>query len=736
MLYKALVLSVVVLSVGVATAQTGFSTKTYPAVLPATGDNIRLLTSDLNGDGRSDLFSYGSRYSGSTIPGNIFINDGNGGFLAPAALPGTALLTTAMIGDMNGDGFPDIVGCQNIGSGQTQAVSVIVYLNQGNGTFKALSPVTAQGQCSALTLGDVYHTGHLDVVTVGYTLGQYGPGGTFYPGITNYIDVFNNAGTGTVTLKTTSSGVGNLDDSATSSTFTNCGAIGVAGGDFLNNGNFDLVLTTNCQPKGQNLPGYVGTTFYAPNNYSSSNPIEYNTFNHLQSAYEIYTEGKAVDLNGDGRLDALFLGNQTGAYGDLIDLINNGKENFTFNKLFGSNYFAGAAVADFNGDGSNDISTSYDSGTLNGGAYGPPMVKILAGSQSGTFTDSQNFATGPATRLAGAVVAADFNGDGKPDMAALVYDSNTSTTSLNVYTNTQSGSSAACSAPTTTDTNIICSPAKGATLSSPVTVNAASNITGFTASRLYLDNQSVYQTSSQQISTPISAATGNHTLVLVSYDKYGKTFSYTTNFTIGSGTGTGCIPSAAGVSICSPASGSTDSSPVTVTAGAMAQSGNITAMRVYIDNASVYTMNNPSAGKTFQISQALAVSAGSHHLVVVGYQSTGGSVTNSLNFNVASGPCTAPTQGTNLRICSPSATVTNSSPVTVSAGAYTSTGYIAAARIYIDNVAVALLNNPQKSQSFTISQSEPVASGKHTLVVVAYPSTGGSVSGQETITVQ
>jgi hypothetical protein len=742
MRYGAFVLSTLILSLptlilsaGVAAAQTGFSTKTYLAVLPATSDNTKLLTADLNGDGRLDLLSYGSRSSSSTVPGNVFINKGSGVFLAPVALPGSGMLASAMIGDMNGDGFPDIVGCRNIGSGQTQAVSVIVYLNNGNGTFKALPAATGNGECNALMLGDVYHNGNLDVVTVGYTNGSYNPGGTFFPGDQNYIDVFSNDGTGSVTLKET--GGGTLDDAGTSSTFTNCGAIDAVGGDFLQNGSFDLILTTNCQPLGQTLVGYAGTTFYAPESSNPSNGGAYDSFNHLQSANEIYSNGVAtLDVDGEGQLDAVFLGSKNGTSGDLINAMNEGKESFTFNKLFSSTYFEGSAVADFNGDGLNDIATTYDPNINKGAPAGPSMLTILAGSGSGAFTNSQSFATGTATDLGGGVVAADFNGDGKPDLATLVYDTSAHTTSLNVYTNTQAGSSNACSAPTTPNTNIICSPAKGATLNSPVTVSAASNVTEFTLNRLYLDNESVYQTTSQQVSTPIDAATGDHTLVLVSYDSSGKAFTSSTSFTVGVATGSGCIPSSAGVSICSPTSGGTYESQITVTAGATAENGNITAMRVYIDNAAVYTISNPSASKTFEFSQALGVYSGSHHLVVVGYESTGGSVMNSLNFTVPSGPCTAPTQGTSLRICSPNETVTNSSPITVSAGAYTSTGYIAAMRIYIDNVAVALLNNPQKSPSFTINQSEPVSSGKHSLVVVAYPSTGGSASGQEIITVQ
>jgi hypothetical protein len=164
------------LSVSLATAQTGFTTKTYPAVL-STNDNTQILSADFNGDGYPDLFSWGSRYQLSTVSGNIFLNNGSGGFAAPVALPGSGILGAAAIGDMNGDGYPDIVGCQNSGSGQTPSINITVYLNQGNGTFKAQPAITESGQCNSMALGNVYNDGHLAVVTSGEVPGQYGPGG-------------------------------------------------------------------------------------------------------------------------------------------------------------------------------------------------------------------------------------------------------------------------------------------------------------------------------------------------------------------------------------------------------------------------------------------------------------------------------------------------------------------------------------------------------------------------------
>lgn len=275
MRFSALLLSALVLSAGVSVAQTGFSTKAYPDVLPITSDNNHLLTADLNGDGRPDLVSYGSRTGNGTVPGNVFINNGSGGFLAPVPLPGSGLLAAAAIGDMNGDGYPDIVGCQDTGTGQNSSFNLIVYLNNGNGTF---APNSVNGgivtQCSGLTLGDVYHNGHLDVVTAGHITGYPTGHGGYNSGPENFVYVFKNDGTG----KLTPSGgvVPNLDAPNSGSSYTNCGAVDVTGADFLQDGRFDPIVTTQCG-LGQSIPGGSGsgTAFFAPEdpNPSTNQPL-------------------------------------------------------------------------------------------------------------------------------------------------------------------------------------------------------------------------------------------------------------------------------------------------------------------------------------------------------------------------------------------------------------------------------------------------------------------------------
>ena len=123
-----------------------------------------------------------------------------------------------------------------------------------------------------------------------------------------------------------------------------------------------------------------------------------------------FLRAKAVDLNGDGNLDLVFALN--GGIG-----ISMGNGDGTFGAMTGlspasfpGTYF-GLAVADFNGNGKLDIAAT-DFGSFFGG-FG--TLVFYAGNGDGTF------ATGTAVSLEissfpGSLSSGDFNGDGKQDL--------------------------------------------------------------------------------------------------------------------------------------------------------------------------------------------------------------------------------------------------------------------------------------------------------------------------------
>lgn len=89
----------------------------------------------------------------------------------------------------------------------------------------------------------------------------------------------------------------------------------------------------------------------------------------------------------------------------------------------------------------------------------------------------------------------------------------------------------------------------------------------------------------------------------------------------------GCTASTIGVTVCAPAAGSTDSSPVQVIAAAKSTAP-ITAMRIYVDNVSHYLIYASS------LNTSLALSSGTHYMVVQAWDSTGAVFKNARTITV------------------------------------------------------------------------------------------------------
>lgn len=118
------------------------------------------------------------------------------------------------------------------------------------------------------------------------------------------------------------------------------------------------------------------------------------------------------DFNGDGKPDLAF-SNQVSGYAGI--LLGNGDGTFTAGGLYADgtnlNGWASVAVADFNGDGKADIAVIES---------GSNLVNVFLGNGDGTLQAPLSFATGTKPIC---VTAGDFNGDGKPDLAVVNHSS-------------------------------------------------------------------------------------------------------------------------------------------------------------------------------------------------------------------------------------------------------------------------------------------------------------------------
>ncbi len=203
---------------------------------------------------------------------------------------------------------------------------------------------------------------------------------------------FNQASGSPISMFSAQQGTDPLPAAVVVGDFNNSGKLGIAVADAgyaINNvpvllGNGDGTFTLSTGP---------GNT----NNYSSCSMA-------------------AADFNADGNLDLAITND---LYGMAILL---GYGDGAFNPAAGSPIQTPlgscfVAVGDFNGDGKLDLAIANSNGNT---------VTILLGNGDGTFTQALN---SPITvgNAPGAIVAGDFNGDGKTDIAVANYADNTVT---------------------------------------------------------------------------------------------------------------------------------------------------------------------------------------------------------------------------------------------------------------------------------------------------------------------
>ncbi len=128
--------------------------------------------------------------------------------------------------------------------------------------------------------------------------------------------------------------------------------------------------------------------------------------------------GAPADFNGDGRLDLVEYRQSSGSgTSQLTVLLSDGDGTFTAAQSLPSGYFGFnfEVAADFNGDGKLDLAISDENSFLTS-TYGGQDITIYLGNGDGTFAAAPG---GPIyLPYAGAMAVADFNADGQVDLVA------------------------------------------------------------------------------------------------------------------------------------------------------------------------------------------------------------------------------------------------------------------------------------------------------------------------------
>ena len=153
----------------------------------------------------------------------------------------------------------------------------------------------------------------------------------------------------------------------------------------------------------------------------------------------------------------------------------------------------------------------------------------------------------------------------------------------------------------------IASPATAAGLLSPIFVSATStDPTPVRTVQIYEDHNLIYQVTGTGVQATIPLPVGQHLLAVQAWNAAGQTYKQTVNLNIVG------VP----ITISSPKSNATVSSPVTVTASAPSSS-TVGTMQIYIDNKMLYQVSGKS------VSHSFALPSGQHKIVAKGWDAYG-----------------------------------------------------------------------------------------------------------------
>ncbi|HEX2833057.1 MAG TPA: FG-GAP-like repeat-containing protein [Thermoanaerobaculia bacterium] len=377
-----------------------------------TGGASRLAANDFNRDGKIDVVL---NNPGSTPALQFVAGTGGGAFDTYRSYNanGTILLGaydgTRLIGanDMNHDGAPDlVVMVEPAFSVNTQ---LAVLLNDGTGGMP-LTPTTTVDTGSWLTqsfaLGDVNNDGHADVVGFGslYMQGRTWLGrgdGTFQTPVSFPI-LYEDSGARPSLADVTGDGVVDL---LTLREWTPGTAT------VIYTGNNDGTFTTGAPPSLNEFLAYAsgdangdGKIDFVGQRWNPRVAINKGDGTFTLTSFgenSIETVGGLIDMNEDG-FDDLLLSDSSGS----VLRLSNGdgtfgaRKTFTIDPTFGNEYYALTALeGDFNGDGHTDL------------AYGP---NFYLGNGDTTF---RSYAKVLASGNAHDFAVADFDGNGTDDVA-------------------------------------------------------------------------------------------------------------------------------------------------------------------------------------------------------------------------------------------------------------------------------------------------------------------------------
>jgi hypothetical protein len=428
----------------------------YTAPLTGTAAPLGATTTVVTASGSTPDYTLATAVTGSRgthAPSGLvsFVNISNGNASLGTASLGASSVTlgltngpsvqlagasNAFAADFNGDGKADLAIYENDGDGESSGL-VSVALGKGDGTFTPPHTTFLGGD---FIVGDFNGDGKPDIAVGGkgsdpYTV-EYGNGdGSFSPQWTTLATPltclatadFNGDGkadlacidaSNTVTLL-----IGHADNTLTvvngsPSPLPTAYVHNIVAADFNHDGKTDLAVVNDVTVPAPAFADYPVLVMLGNGDGTFQSPVSTDAGSQVSPS-----SVAAGDFNGDGNPDIVFQGRMTSSDGYLV-LLAKGDGTFTVEPAvaittpnstgYASNWSA-VAVADFDGDGKTDIAVTNDE-----------AVQVLTGKGDGTFTQAALTDSGAETDPDNVfLVAADFNGDGVPDLAAINSDAST-----------------------------------------------------------------------------------------------------------------------------------------------------------------------------------------------------------------------------------------------------------------------------------------------------------------------